>query len=126
MDIYIDNQLISFSMLDETELKVMNVINPMAELISEAVQKGHLILSASFSSYFIVSLLSFWNLSFIYNFLNLSAAPAFLVNFLERLNMILFKVDNFTNWIIKVLKLKADTFDFHAKAIMERMDARRN
>ena len=82
LTVYLDNNKISFTYLSEEEANFMKVADPVAQKISTIIAKGHIILSSIFCSYFIVSLLSFWNLCLIYNFINLDVVPHFLTNFL--------------------------------------------
>ena len=62
------------------------------------VQKIYTILKASFFSYFLLDIISFWNLSLMYNFLNISTVPLFSKYFLEKLERIIFKLNSIVEW----------------------------
>ena len=87
---------------------------------------GNLILKSMFCSYFIVSLISFWNISLLFNFLTISSVPTFTKDFLEMLAVIFFKQNTLLDWIVQVFQLKEDTFLFESDKIVEKMEEERN
>jgi hypothetical protein len=46
------------------------------------MQQAYSVLKVSFFSYFLIDIISFWNLSLMYNFLNLPTVPLFSKYFL--------------------------------------------
>ena len=63
------------------------------------MQQAYSVLKVSFFSYFLIDIISFWNLSLMYNFLNLPTVPLFSKYFLEKLEKIMFKLDSIVEWV---------------------------
>ena len=69
------------------------------------MKKGSLVLKSTFSSYFLVSMLSFWNISLLFNFLELPLKPGFATDFLEALALMFYKLSGFLEWVTEILSL---------------------
>ena len=51
------------------------------------------VFQSSLSTFFIIDLLSFWNISLLFNFLDVDGQPEFLRKFMETLCMIIYGAD---------------------------------
>ena len=68
------------------------------------------IVSSSLSSYLVLSLFNFWNLSLMYSFLLIDTVPNFTRNIYEIMMNLLYRKNNISDWITKIFKLPEDTF----------------
>jgi hypothetical protein len=71
-----------FYFLSPLEKKTIQVISPVASAVMTVMQQAYSVLKVSFFSYFLIDIISFWNLSLMYNFLNLPTVPLFSKYFL--------------------------------------------
>ena len=86
------------------------------------VKKGHIFLKSSFCCYFFVGLLSFWNISLLFNFLHIPFKPQFAYVFLELLALIFYKLNTLLEFISGVLGLPEGSLQFGSGMIEEQME----
>ena len=79
-------------------------------------------LKSGFSTYFILDLLSFWNISLLFNFLNIESQPEFSKKFLWSLAKVFYDLGGLFQKVTETFKLPSETFNFQSKNIMEQMD----
>ena len=91
---------------------MINTLAPIAETMANSIKYMHRVMSNIFCSYLIINLLSFWNLSLLYNFLNITTVPLFSRSMLESLAFIFYKMNGLVSWIKTVLRLPNETMDF--------------
>ena len=88
----------------------------------EYIKKGHILLKSSFCSYFFVSLLSFWNISLLFNFLQIPFKPQFAYIFLELLALIFYKLNSLLQFVSELLGLPEGSLEFGIAKIEEQME----
>lgn len=64
----------------------------------EYMRKAYLVLKSCVASYFLVNIINFWNLSLMYNVLNVSTIPAFTKNFLQKLTFLFYNLNSLAEW----------------------------
>lgn len=72
------------------------------------VYQAYVILNSSGCSYFVLSLISFWNLSLMYSFLMVSSLPGFTLSFITQLLTILYSRVSIKSTIYRILKLNTN------------------
>lgn len=100
-EIYVDGKKIYFSILDENEKQVIEEAEKIASVMPEIVFKIYSVISSSLSSFFVLSLFNFWNLSLMYNFLLLKIVPNFSRNIFEVMLNLLYQKGSLTTWITR-------------------------
>ena len=111
----------NFLEIKKSEKKIIGSVTPLAEKITQLIKNINTILRSIFCSYFLISLISFWNISLLFNFINVPAVPVFAGNFLEMLCLIMYKQNTLLDWIAEVFRLKEGFFDFESEEIPEKM-----
>ena len=66
----------------------------VSEAILSITEKVYLVLKSCVASYFLINIINFWNLSLMYNVLNISTVPAFSKHFLEKLTFLFFNLNS--------------------------------
>ena len=107
----VDGKQIYFNLLSEEEREIIEAVSPIAETMPSVVFKIYEIISSSLSSFFILSLFNFWNLSLMYNFLLLKTVPNFSRNIYEVMLNLLYQRGSLSEWIIKNFKIPEEAFE---------------
>jgi hypothetical protein len=79
---FVDGVSREFYFLSPQEKKTILAITPVSSAVMVVMQQAYSVLKVSFFSYFLIDIISFWNLSLMYNFLNLPTVPLFSKYFL--------------------------------------------
>ena len=74
-------------------------VYPLAENLMSSAFNIYMSLKSCFVSYFLTDIISFWNLSLMYNLLNISTVPLFLKYFFENLSYQFFNLNSIIEWI---------------------------
>ena len=86
----------------------METVNPLSKTMVKIVYQAYVILNSSGCSYFVLSLISFWNLSLMYSFLMVSSLPGFTLSFITQLLTILYSRVSIKSTIYRILKLNTN------------------
>lgn len=70
----------------------------VSETMMDNLKKAYFLLESCVASYFLINLINFWNLSLMYNVLNISTIPAFTKNFLQKLTYLFYNLNSLTEW----------------------------
>lgn len=89
---------------------------------------AYLILNSSGCSYFVLSLIGFWNLSLMYSFLLLKSLPVFALSFITQLLTILYSRVSIKSTIYSIFHLSEDNsaLDFRHLSSVEKIPQFRN
>jgi hypothetical protein len=101
---------------------VIQVFSPLSSAVMSLMQQTYSILKASFFSYFLIDIISFWTLSLMYSFLNLPTVPLFSKYFFEKMEKILFKLDSILEFVFKMNPGLSTTLDFSSIGGRELID----
>ena len=84
---------------------------------------AYLILNSSGCSYFVLSLIGFWNLSLMYSFLLLKSLPVFALSFITQLLTILYSRVSIKSTIYSIFRLSKDNtaLDFNHLSSVEKI-----
>ena len=77
--------------------------NAIADILSKGIQVFYIALLASFSSYFILNLINFWNIMLFYIFLEVKVLPSFAYDLLEHMAEVLYSRNNLINWLTNII-----------------------
>lgn len=84
--------------LNDNEHVTLQNIGAVSKLIASSTEKVYSMLKNCAVSYFLMSLINFWNLSLMYNVLSISTVPAFVKTFLQKLTFLFFNLNSLTEW----------------------------
>lgn len=89
---------LTLTKLSESEKKIVKDMSEISEFIFSTTEQVYFVLKSCVASYFLISIINFWNLSLMYNVLNISTIPAFSKKFLEKLTFLFFNLNSLTEW----------------------------
>lgn len=76
--------------------------------MTQVIQSSYLLISSSFSSYFIFNIMAFCNLALMYDFLLLSSLPVFSADIYRISIQMLYEESSILKWLVKILELDED------------------
>lgn len=98
--------------LDDKEKGSLQDMYGFSEVIMTWTEKIYAVLKTTVASYFLINIINFWNLSLMYNVLNISTIPAFSKNFLEKLTFLFFNLNSLIEWAQANIPSLKDKLDF--------------
>lgn len=103
---------VTYTYPQENEIKIIKIVSPFVDKLIVWTNMVYLATRACFASYFLANIISFWNLSLLYNLLNISTIPLFLKCFYENLLYNFFSITSIINWINNRIPALKDKFNF--------------
>lgn len=96
---YMDGIYMNVLKIGEKDASFMKYFSSVSKSLLENSKKIYQILKGNFFSYFLMNIINFWNLSLMYNLLNISIAPMFSKLSLHELTVIFFDLNSILEWL---------------------------
>ena len=112
----------NFQFMTQTQKQIVKSSDSAATSMATSTMKVKDFLKSGFSTYFILDLLSFWNISLLFNFLDIESQPEFSKKFLWTLAQTFYNLGGLFQKVTETFKLPSETFNFQFKNIGEQMD----